>query len=837
MHSTIICKNLLMRIFYTILILCCLFSANAQIIEIPSESNYLIINEYNKKRKAKLSKEEQFQKRYNIQKESVRALIEQDLLVVFSGESNIVCPELEPEDSISFVNCSNLNFGTATLEDDCLTFTADSGIDLGMDTVCVQICDPMMVCDTLQYPVLIKRQNGIQLEDQIVLDAEADIILCADTTLFEGNFQSGQIIGCDIDDFGTTVSVASNCLQYFAGTYSELDTVCFLICDQFSICDTFVYPFLIAQDTIGLPFFDDFFYEGPYPDSDLWITNDVFVNNTLGINPPSIGMATFDGLSAGGTPYGNTEFRDFLVSTYLDLSTFNADSDVYLSFFIQPKGCGDKPEEDDLFILEFKDAQGVWDTIANFANETIFGINKPTNFDHQAIKIEQDKYFHGGFQFRFKNIGTGGGVSDLWHLDYVKLNSNESPDPTSPDIAFVNQASSILKNYNSMPWHQFKGFEAQELNGQMDISLFNHFGFIETAEPSSVSIVEQTTGITVLAESELLKLIGTINQKDVPSDILVQYTNPFPSFSGNINNAAFDNQSELIFQTIYKFDQNEEGSLTAGNNQTIRKTVFKNYFAYDDGTAESNLAAQGANTQAAIKYTTNVADSLRGVQIHFPHVFSDVSSQSFNLKIWIGDLDSDPVYQRNLIRPFYVDNVFDTLQGFTSYKFQDFNGNVESVFIPPGDFYIGWQQLDDEFESAIPIGLDLNSPLNEQKIFQNIGGGWTPVQDRFQGALMLRPIVGTEPAIETQVIELEPSFEEVFHLYPNPTSGDIEMILKDRDINNYTLRIYSIEGILKMINNTAQKITTLDLEIGYYIVSLSAKDGSETLIKKLIISK
>ena len=826
-----------MRIFYTILILGCLFSAKAQIIEVPSEINYLIVNEYNKEQRAKISKEESFQQRYSIQTTIAREIIEQDLLVVFSGASNTVCPDLETGDTLNIINCTSLNFGSAILENDCLTFTANPGIDLGIDTVCVQICDEMMVCDTLQYPILIKRENGIQIEDQIVLDAESDVILCADTTLFEGNFQSAQIVGCDIEDFGTTVTTAGNCFQYFAGTYSELDTVCFLICDQFSICDTFVYPFIIAQDTIGLPFFDDFSYAGPYPDANLWITKDVFVNNTIGINPPSIGMATFDGLSAGGTPYGNREFRDFLVSTYLDLSGFNSDSDVYLSFFIQPKGCGDKPEKEDLLILEFKDAQGVWDTIANFSNETIVGINKPTKFDHQAIKIVQDKYLHGGFQFRFKNMGTGGGVSDLWHLDYVKLNSNESADATSPDIAFVNQASSILKNYNSMPWHQFKGFEGQELNDEMDIALFNHFGFTESAEPSSVAIVEQNTGITVLAESELLKLIGSINQKDVLPDTLVEYTNPFPSFSGNMNNASFDDQSELIFHTIYKFEQNEEALLTAGNNQTITKTIFKNYFAYDDGTAESNIAAQGAGTQAAIKYTTNVADSLKGVQIHFPHVFSDVSSQTFNLKVWIGDLDSDPVYQRNLIRPLYVDNVFDTLQGFTSYKFQDFNGNLESVFIPPGDFYIGWQQIENEFENAIPVGLDLNTSVNEPKIFQNIGGGWTPVADRFQGALMLRPVVGTEPAIETKVEEIEPSFEEVFNLFPNPTSGNIEIILKDREIKNYILKVYSIEGILKFEQDQGQRKTTLDLENGYYIVSLSTKDGSETLIKKLIISK
>lgn len=827
-----------MRIFYTFLFFCFCLSTKAQIIEVPADVNFKVHKEFQKEQSLIQKKQESFQQRFHVPTSTSRDLIEQDLLVVISGDSNTTCPEVFGGSTIALANCSTLNFGSVELQDECVVYNANAGIDIGMDTVCVEICDAQMVCDTLQYPVLIKRPNGFLVQDLTTLDAEEDIIICADTTLFEGNFQSGQIVGCDIDDFGTTVTTAGNCFQYFAGTFSELDTVCFLICDQYSICDTFVYPFLVAQDTMGLPFFDDFSYDGPYPDEELWLTKDVFVNTSFGINPPSIGMATFDGLNSGGTPYGSSvTYSDFLVSTYLDLSPYNADSDVYLSFFIQPKGKGDNPDEDDLLILEFKNVQGVWDTVANYESIFFQGLDGPTSFDHKAIKIEQDQYLHSGFQFRFKNISSGLGVADLWHLDYVKVNANESPDPTSPDIAFVQASSSILKHYNAMPWHQFSGFENQELNNEMEIALFNHFGFTETAEPSTVTIVEQVTGTTVLAASELLKLDGTINQKDVPADTLVEYTNPFPSFSGNMSNSVFDSESELIFQTTYNFQQNEETTLTASNNEARRKTIFSNYYAYDDGTAEGNLAAQGAGTQAAVRFIANVADSLKGVQFHFPHLFADVSNQSFNLKVWVGDLDSDPVYERNLVRPLYADSVFDTLQGFTSYKLVDSDGNLTPVYIPAGEFYIGWEQVDNQFENAIPVGFDIDSESEDQEIFANTGTGWAPLAERFKGALMIRAVVGDEAAIETMVEEIEPTFDEVFNLFPNPTLGEITLILKDRDLKNYTLRIYSIEGILKFEEKQVNQTTTLNLGNGYYIVSLSNKDGSETLIKQLIINK
>ncbi len=680
---------------------------------------------------------------------------------------------------------------------------------------------------TDEEDILFFRENGIIKMSQTVIAAKSDIIVCADTSLLLGDFHHAQLL----NDFNANVTLAGNCFQYFAHTHSILDTVSLLICDQYSICDTFVYQFRITQDTVGLPFFDDFSYDGPYPNSDLWLTKDVFVNNTLGKNPPSIGMATFDGLNAAGTPYGSTGYSDFLESTYLDLSAFNSGSNVYLSFYIQPKGYGHNPGETDSLTLEFKSVEGTWDTIAHYISDLPSFSEAPESFDFQAIKIEEDKYLHSGFQFRFKNVSSGTGVGDLWHLDYVKVNANESPDAVSPDIAFVHEASPILKKYSSMPWHQFKGFESEELNDQMNISLYNHFGFTETAEPSTVSIIEQNTGTIVLAESELLKLVGTENQKDVLPDTLIKHINPFPSFTSNMSNSSFDNEDELVFHTVYSFEQNEEALLTAGNNRVSRRTNFKNYFAYDDGTAESNLAAQGAGSQAAVKFTANVADSLKGVQMHIPHVFRDVSNQRFNLRVWLGNLDSDPVYERFSIAPFYVDSVFDTLQGFTSYRIE------EPIYIPAGDFYIGWQQVNDEYEFAIPFGFDFNSPSDEQLIFMNVGNGWEPLPQRHQGALMIRAVVGEEAAIETLVEELEPSFDDYLNVFPNPTSGNIELILKEGELKNYKLQIYSLEGILRFEQSPAKKSTTLTLENGYYIVNLSKLDGSETLFKKLIISK
>ena len=59
-----------------------------------------------------------------------------------------------------------------------------------------------------------------------------------------------------------------------------------------------------AIDTLSLPFFDDFSAEySIYPNCALWQDNHAFVNFDMASNPPSIGVATLDGLSHDGSPY------------------------------------------------------------------------------------------------------------------------------------------------------------------------------------------------------------------------------------------------------------------------------------------------------------------------------------------------------------------------------------------------------------------------------------------------------------------------------------------------------------------------------------------------------
>ena len=93
-----------------------------------------------------------------------------------------------------------------------------------------------------------------------------------------------------------------------------------------------------SKSILTLPFIDDFSYSNSYPDNDLWISsNSIFINSSYAINPPTIGVATFDGLDFNRMAYSlavtssQSSDADTLLSREIDLSANNS---VYFFFLL-----------------------------------------------------------------------------------------------------------------------------------------------------------------------------------------------------------------------------------------------------------------------------------------------------------------------------------------------------------------------------------------------------------------------------------------------------------------------------------------------------------------------
>ena len=128
---------------------------------------------------------------------------------------------------------------------------------------------------------------------------------------------------------------------------------------------------------LSIPFIDDFSYDFSNVNNDLWEISSVFVNRSYPINPPTIGVATFDGLNQFGRPYsinstidGNA---DTLLSKAIDLSAINT---AYFLFYYQPQGIGDMPQIEDSIILEFLDNNLNWNIIWKKEGTSSFDFKK-----------------------------------------------------------------------------------------------------------------------------------------------------------------------------------------------------------------------------------------------------------------------------------------------------------------------------------------------------------------------------------------------------------------------------------------------------------------------------
>lgn len=89
------------------------------------------------------------------------------------------------------------------------------------------------------------------------------------------------------------------------------------------------------NDTIALPFFDDFVSKGPYPSSKYWSNNFAYVNRTFSVNPPSAGVATLDALNQSGELYptlsANQSVGDYLTSKFINLHHYSVKNPIQIS--------------------------------------------------------------------------------------------------------------------------------------------------------------------------------------------------------------------------------------------------------------------------------------------------------------------------------------------------------------------------------------------------------------------------------------------------------------------------------------------------------------------------
>lgn len=606
-----------------------------------------------------------------------------------------------------------------------------------------------------------------------------------------------------------------------------------------------------GADTIELPFYEDFAYDGPFAVSTKWMNSkSVFVNNTFPKHPRTIGVATFDGLKATGYPYkpfgsSGTENADTLTSKYIRLDSITgsfvaitpADS-VYLSFYYQSWGNGHKPNTSHTLLLDFfNPTTGAWVNKMTISRPTSStrGV-KDTTFTRVMIPITDAQYFKKNFRFRFRNKNSATGSVNHWHVDNIYLGKDRGKtDTTLRDLSFVYEPQSLLDQYTAMPFNQYTGASQMAAHSYLtirnsDVSPANFTGFIQIKDNLNNFELNDTTGSD---NANPFFPNGYVSNPDI-TDFLTSTVSP------QINNFAFNSGNPLsdsITYSVKHFLKTSGSDVNKGNDTVVYRQKFLNYYSYDDGTAESSwgINAQSPEfygAQAAVKFEMPNPDTLRAIDIFFnpvPNPSSTVmqlATLTFGLRVWNdnGGVPGNYLYDdggatdRN---PQYYD--WGTNNFFTRHYLN------YPLVMSAGTFYTGIKQ-EDLF--SLNIGFDQNTNT-QTKIFYNVGS-WQNAS--FKGSLMIRPVFGDSLWAATGIKSEFSNKKSDVKLFPNPANDKVYFVT---DASNQGLSVEVIDALgtlqLKQAVNADKSISTADLSSGFYFIRIYK--GTQLLsTQKIIVS-
>ena len=584
--------------------------------------------------------------------------------------------------------------------------------------------------------------------------------------------------------------------------------------------------------SLQLPFVDDFVTIHPWPNTTLWTTNGVYVNDHYALNMPTIGVATFDALDGNGRLYphlsGVAAPADTLTSLPIDMSGRNS---VVLSFFYQPGGLGDIPGLLDKLRIEFySPAAGswteVWSAVVNITDSTIIESRVVDTITHKlsaefvytALEVDQ-AWCRDGFQFRFindvsltVNVDVPGRANnaDFWHLDFVYLNSGRIVDDTRlPDVGMARPQTHVTVGYSSIPAYHLISPAASAVfpeNTTFNIA-YRNLGMGTRNVYRRFSIRPLYNAASVAKTYE----VGAENIFDDSLQVRSFEFEPydFSPMDATVTDVAFEISSYLVFD----IGTSPERQALRRNDTTRYVQEFHDYYAYDDGSAENGYGLFGYGTasgRVAVQFKSVMADSLRGVYMYFNLAKDSANLKSFDVAVW-DDNGGEPgniLRREKYNRPEVRDSL---LNGYVAYKFD------KPLLIAHNQvFYVGWIQTSEVF---LNIGFDANTPNRGKNLYAlSASGSW--YESIYDGALMIRPIFCQPEKFPDDYVPPVPvpgaaALPDEYFIYPNPVSDWITI----RNLKNEELGIATPRQLVEIFDMSGRKHRTGYTEGGMFSVS------------------
>lgn len=587
------------------------------------------------------------------------------------------------------------------------------------------------------------------------------------------------------------------------------------------------------QSTIplSLPFWDDFSFtpvddpDNPlsnYPLETLWTTQSqsAWVSNG-GINMPSHHVVTFDGLNSLGAPYSDVVlsngFCDELQSQPIDLSAVpEAERNtVWLSFFYQWKGNGEPPDKNDFIRLQFLNEDSVWVTQLEIYPKVSFD---PTVFYDTIIQVKKpvasgdDNFFHDGFQFRFLNRGRKTGPFDTWNLDYIYLNKGRTISSTSyADRNIATGLNPIFGSYYSIPMAHY----SDQLLGSVKYevqSLSNHI-FDNVLYKTTLRATNYTGGVSTVNE------VFEENSVFVAGHARETITAPRLPLASQVNPIDINADSVSILYTAnISGDENDVDApafapINFNLNDTVRQIYeLRNFYAYDDGTAEySGGANSGSKFLYAFDLFSENTERLTALFIYFVPSSLNVTKQ---ITLYIhGDNNGVPEPLPLYVLPYTVKRT-----GLNEFQRID----IKELVTVKDRFYVGYES------QYVKVGLDFSHETGD-KVFYSAGGNvWVP-NDANIGSMMIRPFFG--PPVP--IVGIPEENTDDVALYPNPNNGAFIVTNAAKVEQAIDMTGRQVPFTTEVIDDTTNRINIHQNTPGVYILKL--RKGQTFFTRKVVI--
>lgn len=515
---------------------------------------------------------------------------------------------------------------------------------------------------------------------------------------------------------------------------------------------------------LSLPFWDDFSTFSLVPDTSLWVPNSgVSISGSISDDPPSLNVVLFNGVDGSGVPYSATQdvvLTDQLISRPIDLSNLTNDqkNSLYISFFRQARGLGDKPNAKDSIRLQFKSSAGNWHTAWADRNDDL---SKESFSSIIPVKIpgplsDNETFYHEDFQFRIQAFGNGSGDFDNWLIDYVYLNHGRHPaDTVFNDDAISTPPTPLFRPYYSMPLEALKrnpekyiapiSVGYRNLKNENSPTTYRAYVYAHTASGSYL-----LDGLLELDSAGIEPTPGPFERRQ----ILIDGIDPAKL-------AGLDDV-EMLETRIFLSTNDPVSPVNFRINDTVRSFVhFGEYYAYDDGTAEMSAGIGKRGGKLAYMFVLDDYDTLTDIDVYFPNVGYIGSSPTIKLQVWKSLGDSEPLYEDN-----YLVQRSSTLNEFKRYK-------LGRPVVLKDTFYIGYEQNIDLY---LPVGYDRNQDASDRLFYYvNLQNGWEPYNSGddpdgniLPGSLMMRPVFQ-----RAEITGVVPPQSPSFTVFPNPTTGPL----------------------------------------------------------------